>query len=88
MLGVVGIVWYRYDIIRLFIALELMIISVNLIFVQISFVYSDVSMQSQVIVPIVRAVAACEAAIGLGLRVVAYRGKGTIEFSALNKLKG
>lgn len=86
--GLVGLIWYRYDIIRLFIALELMILSVNLLFVQISFLYTDVLLVSQVVVPIVLAVAACEAAIGLGLLVVAYRAKGTIEFSALNKLKG
>lgn len=86
--GLGGRIWYRYDIIRLFIALELMILSVNLLFVQISFFYTDVLLASQVVVPIVLAVAACEAAIGLGLLVVAYRAKGTIEFSALNKLKG
>lgn len=86
--GLIGLVWYRYDIIRLFIALELMILSVNLVFIQISFLYTDVLLASQVVVPIVLAVAACEAAIGLGLLVVAYRAKGTIEFSALNKLKG
>ena len=86
--GLVGLVWYRYDIIRLFIALELMILAVNLFFVQVSFLYTDVLLASQVVVPIVLAVAACEAAIGLGLLVVAYRVKGTIEFSALNKLKG
>jgi len=50
--------------------------------------YSEISLASQVVVPIVLAIAACEAAVGLGLRVVAYRAKGTIEFSALNKLKG
>jgi NADH-quinone oxidoreductase subunit K len=86
--GLVGLICYRYDIIRLFIALELMILSVNVLFVQISFLYTDVLLASQVVVPIVLAVAACEAAIGLGLLVVAYREKGTIEFSALNKLKG
>lgn len=86
--GLIGLLWYRYDIIRLFIALELMILSVNLFFVQVSFMYSDISIASQVVVPIVLAIAACEAAVGLGLRVVAYRAKGTIEFSALNKLKG
>jgi len=48
----------------------------------------EIQMTSQVVVPIVLAVAACEAAVGLGLLVVAYRAKGTIEFSALNKLKG
>ena len=86
--GLIGLGWYRYDIIRLFIALELMILSVNLVFIQISFLYTDVLLASQVVVPIVLAVAACEAAIGLGLLVVAYRAKGTIEFSALNQLKG
>jgi len=86
--GVIGLVWYRYDIIRLFIALELMILAVNLFFVQISFMYADVLLASQIVVPIVLAIAACEAAIGLGLLIVAYRVKGTVEFSSLNKLKG
>jgi NADH-quinone oxidoreductase subunit K len=87
-IGVIGLVWYRYDIIRLFIALELMILAVNVFFVQISFVYTNVQLSSQVVVPIVLAVAACEAAIGLGLLVVAYRVKGTISFGSLNRLKG
>ena len=65
-----------------------MILATNLFFVQIAFMQPDVSMTSQVVVPIVLAVAACEAAVGLGLLVVAYRAKGTIEFTALNKLKG
>jgi|SRR6185312_1353521 len=86
--GVVGMVWYRYDVVRLFIGLEILILSVNLFFVQVSFLYTDVLLASQIAVPIVLAVAACEAAIGLGRLVVAYRAKGTIEFSARNKLKG
>jgi len=86
--GLVGLVWYRYDIIRLFVALELMILATNLFFIQVCFMSPEIQMTSQVVVPIVLAVAACEAAVGLGLLVVAYRAKGTIEFSALNKLKG
>lgn len=86
--GLCGLIWYRYDVIRLFIALEIMILSVNLFFIQVSFLYTDISLSSQVIVPIVLAVAACEAAVGLALLVVAYRTKGSIEFGALNKLKG
>jgi NADH-quinone oxidoreductase subunit K len=86
--GTIGLIWYRYDMIRLFIALELQILATNLLFVEVSFFYTDVQLQSQIMVPIVLAVAACEAAIGLGLLVVAYRVKGTIEFSAYNKLKG
>lgn len=86
--GTVGLVWYRYDMIRIFIALELQILAANMFFVQVSFFYSDIQLPSQIMVPIILAVAACEAAIGLGLLVVAYRVKGTIEFSAFNKLKG
>jgi NADH-quinone oxidoreductase subunit K len=86
--GTIGLIWYRFDMIRIFIALELQILATNMFFVQVSFFYTDVQLASQVMVPIVLAIAACEAAIGLGLLVVAYRVKGTIEFSAFNKLKG
>lgn len=86
--GLVGMIWFRYDIIRLFIALELMILSVNRFFIQLGFMYGEVLLMSQIVVPIVLAVAACEAAVGLGRLVVAYRAKGTVEFSSLNKLKG
>jgi NADH-quinone oxidoreductase subunit K len=86
--GTIGLIWYRFDMIRIFIALELQILATNMFFVQVSFFYTDVQLVSQVMVPIVLAIAACEAAIGLGLLVVAYRVKGTIEFSAYNKLKG
>jgi NADH:ubiquinone oxidoreductase subunit K len=74
--------------IRLFVALELMILATNLFLIRVSFSQTDPSLLSQVVVPVVLSIAACEAAIGLGLLVVAYRVKGTIEFSALSKLKG
>jgi NADH-quinone oxidoreductase subunit K len=75
-------------VIRLFIALELMILSVNLLFVHAAFCYADIRLAPQVVVPVVLAVAACEATVGLGLLVVAYRAKGTIELGSLNKLRG
>jgi NADH:ubiquinone oxidoreductase subunit K len=65
-----------------------MILGVNMILVNVAFMYPDILLTSQIVVPIVLAIAACEAAIGRGLLVVTYRVKGTIEFSALNKLKG
>jgi NADH-quinone oxidoreductase subunit K len=86
--GTVGLIWYRYDMIRIFIALELQILATNMFFAEVSFFYADNQLMSQILIPIVLAVAACEAAIGLGLLVVAYRVKGTIEFSAYNTLKG
>jgi len=72
----------------LFIAIELMILSANLVFAQAAYFHTDVHLASQALVPIVLAVAACEAAVGLGLLVVVYRARGTVEFKALNRLKG
>jgi len=46
--------------IRLFIALELQILATNLFFVQVSFFYTDVQLPSQIMVPIVLAVAAAK----------------------------
>jgi len=40
--GLVGLVYYRYDMIRRFIALERMILAVNVFFVEVSFFYADV----------------------------------------------
>lgn len=81
-------IFYRYDMIRLLIGLELMILATNRFFVCAAFFYADIATTPQIVVPIVLAIAACEASVGLGLLVVAYRIKGTVEFSALNKLKG
>jgi len=87
-IGMFGMFFYRNSLIRMFIALELMILSANLLFVEAAFYHTDTAIEAQVVVPIVLAVAACEAAVGLGLLVVAYRAKNSIAFDALNKLKG
>lgn len=87
-IGLYGMVWHRYDIIRLFVAIELMILATNMLLIVASTAQPDLNLDSQIVVPIVLAIAACEAAIGLGLLVVTYRVKGTVDFSSLNKLKG
>jgi NADH:ubiquinone oxidoreductase subunit K len=65
-----------------------MIRSSNLIFCQAAYYYTDVDVTAHALVPIVLAVAACEAAVGLGLLVVVYRARGTVDFKSINSLKG
>ena len=59
-----------------------MLLAANLFFIQISFLYTDIAISFTNCGSDCLAIAACEAAVGLGLLVVAYKAKGTIEFSA------
>jgi len=65
-----------------------MILSVNTLFIEISFFYLDSTLESQVVILLILAIAACEAAIGLGLLIITYRAKGTIVYNKLNSIKG
>lgn len=84
----IGFLWYKYDVIRLFIALELLILSSNYIIVASSFIHVNIYEEAQAHIPIVLAVAACEAAIGLGLLMVFYKIRGSVLFSTIDILKG
>ncbi|MET0383053.1 MAG: NADH-quinone oxidoreductase subunit NuoK [Burkholderiaceae bacterium] len=89
-LSVVGIFLNRRNLIVLLMAIELMLLAVNLNFVAFSHylpVTSD-RMAGQVFVFFILTVAAAESAIGLAILVVLFRNRATIAVDELDALKG
>ena len=85
-IGVVGIFLNRKNLIILLMAIELMLLAVNMNFVAFSRFLGDVS--GQVFVFFILTVAAAESAIGLALLVLLFRNAGSIDVEDLGKLKG
>ena len=85
-LAVVGIFLNRKNLIVLLMAIELMLLAVNMNFVAFSHYLGD--MHGQVFVFFVMTVAAAEAAIGLAILMLLFRAKSSINVDELNSLKG
>ena len=85
-ISVVGIFLNRKNVIILLMAIELMLLAVNMNFIAFSHYLQDIS--GQVFVFFILTVAAAESAIGLGILVVVFRNLATINVDDLNVLKG
>jgi NADH-quinone oxidoreductase subunit K len=85
-ISVAGIFVNRKNIIILLMAIELMLLSVNMNFVAFSRYLGDVS--GQVFVFFILTVAAAESAIGLAILVVLFRNRATINVGEIDTLKG
>jgi NADH-quinone oxidoreductase subunit K len=85
-LSVAGIFLNKKNVIVLLMAIELMLLSVNLNFIAFSHYLGDHA--GQVFVFFILTVAAAEAAIGLAILVVLFRNKRTINVKELDSLKG
>jgi NADH-quinone oxidoreductase subunit K len=85
-ISVVGIFLNRKNIIVLLMAIELMLLAVNLNFIAFSRYLNDLS--GQVFVFFILTVAAAESAIGLAILVVLFRNLNTINVEDLDSLKG
>jgi NADH-quinone oxidoreductase subunit K len=85
-LSVVGIFLNRRNLIVLLMAIELMLLAVNMNFVAFSYYLAD--MHGQVFVFFILTVAAAESAIGLAILVLLFRNKQNINVEELNALKG
>ncbi|RYY25089.1 MAG: NADH-quinone oxidoreductase subunit NuoK [Sphingomonadales bacterium] len=85
-LGVLGIFMNRKNLIVILMAIELILLSVNLNFVAFSAALGD--LVGQVFAMFVLTVAAGEAAIGLAILVIYFRGRGTISVDDVNRMKG
>ena len=84
--SVVGIFLNRRNIIVLLMAIELMLLAVNLNF--IAFLHYLGDLAGQVFVFFILTVAAAESAIGLAILVVLFRNLNTIDVEDLDSLKG
>lgn len=85
-LSVVGIFLNRKNLIVLMMAIELMLLAVNMNFVAFSHFLGD--MHGQIFVFFILTVAAAEAAIGLAILVLLFRNRASISVEELNTLKG
>ena len=85
-LSVIGIFLNRKNLIVLLMAIELMLLAVNLNFIAFShFLGNDAG---QIFVFFILTVAAAESAIGLAILVVLFRNLNTIDVEDLDSLKG
>ena len=85
-ISVAGIFINRKNVIILMMAIELMLLAVNLNFVAFSAYLGDVS--GQIFVFFILTVAAAESAIGLAILVLLFRNRGTINVEELDTMKG
>ena len=85
-IGVVGIFLNRKNIIILLMAIELMLLAVNMNFIAFSYYLGDIA--GQIFVFFILTVAAAEAAIGLAIIIIVFRNNRSIDVEDINRLKG
>ncbi len=85
-IGLIGIFINRRNIIVILMAIELMLLAVNINLVAFSAILQDIT--GQVFTMFILTVAAAEAAIGLAILVVFYRNRANIEVDSASQLKG
>ena len=85
-LGVLGIFLNRRNVILMLMAIELILLAVNINLVAFSAFLGD--LVGQVFAMFVLTVAAGEAAIGLAILVLYFRNRGTIAVDDINMMRG
>lgn len=85
-LGVLGIFLNRKNVIVILMAIELILLAVNINLVAFSAFMQD--LVGQVFAMLVLTVAAAEAAIGLAILVIYFRTRGSIAVDDINRMKG
>ena len=85
-IGIAGIILNRKNIIVILMAVELILLSVNINLVAFSAYHNDLT--GQVFALFILTVAAAEAAIGLAILVTYFRNRGSIAVEDINAMKG
>ena len=85
-IGATGLFMNRKSVITILMAIELMLLAVNLNFVAFSIYLED--LVGQVFSIIVLSIAAAEVSIGLAILVLYFRNRGSIEIEDINQMKG
>ncbi len=83
-LGVAGFL-FRRNLITMFLSVELMLNSVNLSFVALSYYYRE--LDAQVFVFFVMVVAAAQAVVGLAIVIALRRNRGSLHVDEMDRLK-
>ena len=84
MIGVIGVL-VRRNVIIIFMSIELILNAVNINLIAMSYQLQD--MAGQVFVVFVIAVAAAEAAVGLGIIIAFYRNKETVNIDEVQLMR-
>ncbi len=85
-MSVIGIFLNRKNLIVLLMAIELMLLAVNMNFIAFAHYLGD--LHGQVFVFFILTVAAAESAIGLAILMLLFRNRASISVEELNTLKG
>ncbi len=85
-IGICGIFLNRKNIITILMAIELILLAVNINFVAFSMYLQDIT--GQVFALFILTVAAAEAAIGLAILVIYFRNRGSIAVDDVNMMHG
>ncbi|KPV41631.1 NADH-quinone oxidoreductase subunit K [Thiohalorhabdus denitrificans] len=85
-IGVMGIFLNRKNVITILMAIELILLAVNINFIAFSQHLNN--LDGQVFVFFILTVAAAEAAIGLAILVLFFRNKRSIDVDDINSLQG
>ena len=85
-IGIIGVFLNRKNLIVLLMAIELILLAVNMNFVAFSYYLNDAA--GQIFVFFILTVAAAESAIGRAILVVLFRNLSTIHVDDLDQLKG
>ncbi len=85
-LGGLGIVLNRSNLIIMLMSIELMLLAISFLFLIYSLIVDNLT--GEIFTLMVLTVAAAESAIGLAILVAYYRVRGTIAVKALNLLRG
>ena len=85
-LSVMGVFLNRKNLVIILMAIELLLLAVNINFVAFSYYLDDPA--GQVFVFFILTVAAAEAAIGLAILILLFRNRRTINVQDLDHLKG
>ncbi|HEX8010754.1 MAG TPA: NADH-quinone oxidoreductase subunit NuoK [Casimicrobiaceae bacterium] len=85
-ISVIGVFLNRRNVLIILMAIELMLLAVNLNFIAFSRFLGDAA--GQVFVFFILTVAAAESAIGLAILVVLFRNVGSIDVEDIDKLRG
>lgn len=83
-LGFIGSFYNKRNLLILLLCIELMLISIGLNFIFMSLI---INKSAQIFSLFIITVAAVESSIGLGLLIVVYRSKKTIDFERFSSLK-
>jgi len=86
LIGIIGIVFNRKNILLIIISIELILLAINFSFLISSYYLDDIL--GQIFAIFILTVAAAETSIGLAILITFYRVRGTIAIETINLLKG